>query len=159
MAARAYEPRIRVAAVIVVDNRLVLVRQTKGAAPYHLLPGGGVEHGETLEEALTREVAEETGLRVELVKPLFISDTLAPDGSRHLVNLTFLCEARGAPQAPTPDRAIIGVDYVTREQLRALDLRPPLGRALGEAWASGFNGPSRYLGALWVAEEGTSDTT
>ena len=157
MAARVSEPRIRVAAVILVGDRLVLVRQAKGAAPYHLLPGGGVERGETLEHALMREVAEETGLDVAIVRPLFISDTLAPDGSRHVVNLTFLCRPIGTPRAPTSEPAVIGVDYVSRKQVGALDLRPPMAQALADAWDVRFEGPCRYLGALWVDESESDD--
>lgn len=152
MAARASDPRVRVAAIILVDDRLLLVRQAKTACPYHLLPGGGVEPGETLEEALLREVAEETGLLVRLVRPMFISDTLAPDGSRHLVNLTFLCEVAAAASVPPAEPAVLGLDYAERENLDEIDLRPPFARALKEAWATDFQGPCRYLGPLWVSE-------
>ena len=157
MAARVSEPRIRVAAVIVIDDRLLLVRQVKTGAPYHLLPGGGVEPGESLAQALIREVAEETGVTARIVKPLFISDTLAPDGSRHVVNLTFLCEAVGVAAESPSERAIIGHDYATREALTTLDLRPPLARALADAWASDFEAPCRYLGPLWTSEPAEPD--
>ncbi|MGD0083001.1 MAG: NUDIX domain-containing protein [Acidimicrobiales bacterium] len=59
------EPRLAVAAVVVDAERLLLIR--RGRAPQvgkWSLPGGRVEPGETLAEAVSREVLEETGIEV-----------------------------------------------------------------------------------------------
>ncbi len=50
--------RVGVYAVIVADNKILLTRQWNG----YSIPGGGIEKGETLEQAFVREVGEETGL-------------------------------------------------------------------------------------------------
>jgi ADP-ribose pyrophosphatase YjhB (NUDIX family) len=59
-------PELCVGAVVVDDGRLLLVRRGRppGAGRWSV-PGGRVEHGETVCEAVVREVAEETGLRCE----------------------------------------------------------------------------------------------
>ncbi|MFA6239725.1 MAG: NUDIX domain-containing protein, partial [Candidatus Hydrogenedentales bacterium] len=59
-------PRVRVAAIIVEDGKLLMVRHVKGQESYWLLPGGGVDYGESLVEALERELVEEAsvGIRV-----------------------------------------------------------------------------------------------
>lgn len=154
MAARASSgPRVRVAAVIPLGGELVLVRHRGLRSAYHLLPGGGVEPGETLESALVREVEEETGLVVRLDRPLLLSDTLAPDGRRHVVNVSFLAERVGGGIATRPaDPRVEAVDLVAFEALGTLDLRPPMAQALLTAFEEGFRGAARYLGPLWVEE-------
>ena len=154
MAARASSrPRIRVAAVIVIDGRIVLVRQSRTGAPYHLLPGGGVEPGETLAAALLREVREEVGLDCRIIRPLFINDTIDPAGGRHGINITFLATvAEGAIPKPSGDLSIEGIDLVCPADLVGLDLRPPFAAALRDAAENGFSIPAEYLGALWTPE-------
>ena len=56
--------RLRVAAIIVQDARVLLVSTKRGRPGYLVPPGGGVEHGESLAAAVVREVAEEAGLTV-----------------------------------------------------------------------------------------------
>lgn len=57
-------PRVRL--LIVEDGRLAMIRRTRGGHVYYALPGGGVEPGETFEEAGRREAWEELGVDVEL---------------------------------------------------------------------------------------------
>jgi 8-oxo-dGTP diphosphatase len=149
-------PRVRVAAAILDDSgRVVLVRHRRGDARYHLLPGGGVEKGEALAEALVREVEEETGLQVVVGEPLFLSDTIAPNGGRHVINVVFAASIAGGEitRSPADDR-VEAVDLIEPAALAGLDLRPPLAAELAEAAASGFAGPARYLGSLWAPEGG-----
>ncbi|MHB1912084.1 MAG: NUDIX domain-containing protein, partial [Acidimicrobiales bacterium] len=58
-------PEVCVGAVVVDDDRLLLIRRGHGpAAGEWSVPGGRVEAGETLAEAVVREVLEETGLEI-----------------------------------------------------------------------------------------------
>lgn len=156
MAAPASDlPRVRVAAVIVLDGRLVLVRHRHRDRTYHLLPGGGVEAGETLADALVREVREETGLDIGIGAPLFLSDTIDPLGARNVLNVVFVADVTGGEITDRPDDPRIeGVDLVAPDSLAGLDLRPPMARQLQDAIAAGFTGPTLYLGALWADEPG-----
>ena len=88
------EPRVRVAALIRWQNRVLLCRQEKPGKEYWLLPGGGVEGGETLDEALRRELGEELGLWEDVMfeGPIAVAESIAPDwrpGDRHVVHIVF----------------------------------------------------------------------
>ncbi|TLM74038.1 MAG: NUDIX hydrolase, partial [Actinobacteria bacterium] len=134
---------------------VVTVRHRAGAHSYHLLPGGGVAYGEALADALVREVAEETGLRIEVGAPLLLSDTIAPDGGRHVVNVTFAADVTGGAVTDRPDDPRVeGVDLVALERLTELDLRPPVARELVEALSAGPDARARYLGPRYTPEDG-----
>ncbi|MCA9926757.1 MAG: NUDIX domain-containing protein [Anaerolineales bacterium] len=58
--------RQRVSLYFVQDDRLLLIYRWKNGRSFHVLPGGGVEPGETLLEAALREAKEETNFEIEL---------------------------------------------------------------------------------------------
>jgi ADP-ribose pyrophosphatase YjhB (NUDIX family) len=64
----ALRPQLAVSAVIFRDGKVLLVRRARSPGKgFYSLPGGRVEHGESLHQALAREVDEETGLRIDIV--------------------------------------------------------------------------------------------
>jgi ADP-ribose pyrophosphatase YjhB (NUDIX family) len=70
MAAPAHpqHPQLAVSAAIFRGDKILLVRRARSPAKgFYSLPGGRVEFGETLHQALHREVDEETALRIEIV--------------------------------------------------------------------------------------------
>jgi mutator protein MutT len=99
---RAYpdRPFVGVGAAIVDAGRVVLVRRRfEPLAGEWSLPGGAVELGETLEECVTREMREETGLEVEVGPVLDVFDRITLDPSRriqfHYVLIDYLCRPIG----------------------------------------------------------------
>jgi 8-oxo-dGTP diphosphatase len=61
-------PQLAVSAAIFRDGKILLVRRARSPARgYYSLPGGRVEFGETLHQALHREVDEETALKIEII--------------------------------------------------------------------------------------------
>ena len=104
--ARTYpdRPYLAVSAAIIRDGHILVARRARGPAlGVWTLPGGVVEAGETLIEALKREVAEETGMTVEPVALAGHREVVVRDGggrvSRHFVILCFASRwIAGEPQ-------------------------------------------------------------
>src|SRR3972149_11087977 len=56
--------RVRAVAILIEDNKVVLIERHRAGRHYFTFPGGGLDEGESLEQAVIREMEEETGLRV-----------------------------------------------------------------------------------------------
>ena len=67
MAGKFAEPRHTARAIIVHEGNLLLMERWRNDSHYFSIPGGGIEAGETAEEAVLREVLEETNLTVEVI--------------------------------------------------------------------------------------------
>lgn len=94
--ARTYptRPYLAVSAAIFRDGRVLIVRRARPPAHgLYTLPGGGVELGETLEQAIIREVREETGLAITPLALVGFREAVARDAAgrveRHFVILPF----------------------------------------------------------------------
>src|ERR1035441_2191228 len=113
-------PILGVGALIFRDDRILLVERGKEPLKgYWSLPGGVVEVGETLEQAIRREVREETGLKIEIVEVLEIFERIMRDGAGrpeyHYVLIDSLCRATAGEARPADDAAQVA--WVGRDEL------------------------------------------
>src|ERR671933_2222834 len=149
------EPRIRVSAILRWNERVLLIRQEKPGKEYWMLPGGGVESGESLIDALHRELAEECGIEDELPLegPVAIVDSIAPLSisltRKHVVHIIFAGDlgGRSLEAVTAQDAAVRGHRLFAVNELDGVVLHPPIQRFL-RRWQPGD--PAVYLGALWV---------
>jgi 8-oxo-dGTP diphosphatase len=148
------EPRIRVSAILLWQARLLLCRQEKPGKEYWLLPGGGVDVGESLIEALRRELREELGISadVQFEGPVAIVDSIAPKAAltrKHVVHIIFAADLshRSLDDVETKDAAIKGARLFSDDELEDVVIHPPIKRFLTR-WEPGD--PAVYLGALWA---------
>jgi len=56
--------RVRAVAILIENGKVVLIERHRAGRHYFTFPGGGVDSGETAEQAVVREIEEETGLHV-----------------------------------------------------------------------------------------------
>ena len=149
------EPRIRVSAVLRWQDRILLCRHEKaGRGDYWLLPGGGVNSGESLTDALHRELSEEVGISDEIPVegPVAIVDSIAPQRgfiAKHVVHIIFAGDlsGRSLEAVTSQDAAVRGHRLFERAELDDVVLHPPIQRFL-RRWESGD--PAVYLGSLWA---------
>lgn len=129
-------PVVGVGGVVVHEGRVLIIR--RGKEPLYgrwVVPGGTVELGETLEEALVREMREETGVLVEPLEVLTVFDRIAREGARvsyHYVIVDYLCrwvsgEARAASDA-------LEAAWASPEDLPTFDLPPKALEVVGDAF-------------------------
>jgi 8-oxo-dGTP diphosphatase len=143
-----------VAALMRRGEEVLLVRQ-QGAndpAPSWALPGGVVESGELLTEALTREVREETGLEVidsgHLLYAVHAARDNSAEGHQTLVFVFAVAEWRGELRVADPDNLILGACFWPRaEAIEKLESLPwPTMREPMVAYLRGEAG----RGAVWL---------
>jgi ADP-ribose pyrophosphatase YjhB (NUDIX family) len=144
------KPTIRVAGLLIRKGSILMVEQGRGDDRYWLLPGGGVRFGETLSDALRRELQEELGLRVGVQRLVAIVESISPepDYAKHVVHLVFEIST---PEEATPephDVKVLTARFLDEFQLQSADVRPPITEFLS-ACVREIPASPQYLGRRW----------
>jgi ADP-ribose pyrophosphatase len=118
-------PIVGAGALILRDGKLLLVK--RGAQPGFgkwSVPGGLVELGENVQDAMVREVKEEVGLDVEVVKLTDVADTITLDGDGrvqyHFVVVNFVARIVGGELKTASD--ILEAKWVPVDEVEKVDL-------------------------------------
>jgi len=137
--ARAYpqRPFLAVSAAIVRDGKILVVRRARAPARgLYTLPGGVVEVGETLMEAVAREVLEETGMTVEPVALAGFREAVARDAQdrveRHFVILCFA--ARWRAGEPVLNEELDEARWIDPAELAGLETTAGLAEIVAAAF-------------------------
>jgi 8-oxo-dGTP diphosphatase len=141
------QPLIGVGGVVMDGGQTLLIR--RGGPPLKgewSIPGGLLEVGETLEQGVMRELAEETGLEVRVIELIEVFERIFPappsadgtpgDPSRpqyHFVILDYLCEIRGGTLSAGSDA--LEFAWASEEALAKFDLTVAVMRVLRRAFA------------------------
>ncbi|RLF46798.1 MAG: hypothetical protein DRN29_04290 [Thermoplasmata archaeon] len=112
------KPGIAVDGVLIKGNKILLIkRKNEPFKGKWALPGGFVEYGEKVEEAVLREFEEEVGIKARIKKLLGVYSDPARDPRGHIISIVFLLEAEGEPKAG---------DDAADAKFFSLDKLPPL---------------------------------
>jgi 8-oxo-dGTP diphosphatase len=130
-------PAVGVGAVILHEGKVALIQ--RGKEPLRgrwVIPGGTVEPGESLEDAVVREVREETGLIVQPEEVVLVFDRILKDGEElryHYVIIDYRCRYIAGELVAGTDAAAAA--WVGPEDLAAYDVPELALRIIQEAFA------------------------
>lgn len=125
----------RVRGIIINDGKIVLIERVKGDKTYYIFPGGGVEEGETILQALHREIKEELGVKVSIGEKFAEERHKSHDGKEEVVNDFYFCKeiggtfgmGDGPEYQPNTPYAVDGTHDPVRiplSRLKDIDLKP-----------------------------------
>lgn len=142
-------PRVRVAGILIEDDKILLIEHKKNDKKYWLIPGGGVDWGESTSEALVREYKEETNLDIEIEKFLFISEAIAPDKEKHVINLYFQIKKLDncAEMKLGDEENLSNLKFISKEEIENIKLYPNIKDKIIKLLNNEEVIP--YLGLLW----------
>ncbi|MBN1347820.1 NUDIX hydrolase [candidate division KSB1 bacterium] len=117
---------IRVCGVVIRHQKVLMVHHRHNGREYWTLPGGAVELNETPEEAVVREIKEETGLNVAVMRPLFDEDF---NGNKNACRCFLVKETKSNQEAylghdpeqsdlPVDERMLRGVAWHSFEKMK-----------------------------------------
>ena len=120
-------PRLAVRAVILRDDRLLLVNAYPGRTDLWCAPGGGVEPHASLTDNLTRELLEETGLAISIGAVCLVNEFHDSQRDYHQVDIYFRCTVQDGAIAPgwrDPEGVVTHRRWVTRDEMAGLRVKP-----------------------------------
>lgn len=119
--------RLATRAILMHQDRLLLVNAWKGRAHLWCAPGGGAEPHQSLPQNLQREVMEECGLTIHVGPVCLVNEFHDPGGTFHQVDVYFRC-ALVAGQLDDawrdPEGIVSHRRWVTRQEMAALKVKP-----------------------------------
>jgi len=120
------------------DGALLLVKKPDGVGPYagmYLTPGGGVHTGEPIDEAVQRELYEETGVKIRNLQRVFFDDSVTENWEgvkKHFIMLLYTGEYVSGDLHSTEgdDDHLAIIRWFSPEELSGINLSPPLKKLL-----------------------------
>ncbi len=91
-------PFLTVDVIIEIEGGIILIKRRK-PPPGWAIPGGFVDYGESLEDAVRREAKEETGLDIKIARQFHTYSDPERDPRHHTVSTIFIATASGKPEA------------------------------------------------------------
>ncbi|MEU7831418.1 NUDIX hydrolase [Nonomuraea sp. NPDC049129] len=136
--------KVRVTGVLIEDDRILLLDQDTDSGRSWSLPGGKVDPGESLAEALVREMREETGLLVEPGRLLYVCDYQAADVLHMTFEVSWSSRRVAAFDRDHPEMVPIrGLEWVKLADLPSKGFSP----RFADLAQDGFPGAGSYMGA------------
>ena len=148
--------RNAVRALIIRRGKLLVVTLRDREGPFYILPGGGQQHGESIQEALRRECFEELGIPVEVKELVYVRDYVGRNHGFaqkhwhfHQLEVVFRCTLKGKITRPTnssKDNLQINLEWLDLLEMKEARFYP---EAIKSFFKKGiWNAKVQYLGDI-----------
>ena len=144
--------------ILIKGDKILVVKQRKPNGRFvHILPGGGIEEGENIFTAAKREIEEETNLKIEPLKLLYLKEIFDP--YRRSFEFYVLAKIKAGkatlgydPEKDTDDQCLSRVYFVSLDRLKDINFYPQeLRTQLKKDWQRNFENISAYLGCQKIS--------
>lgn len=138
--------KVRPSAIIIENNHLLLLRYNYGGNDVFALPGGNIDTGETLTQALQRELSEELGIEAEISELLFVGEVILPN-QKDTLHCCFATKIIAEIPILNPkETTALEVVWKNIMTLHDINLYPNIGDAIQDSMLMGHS--TVYLGKI-----------
>ena len=144
---------IRPSVLLVKDGKMLVLKSKYSSGEFYLLPGGGIEGFESLEQTAVREVKEETNYNIKIIKLLYLQEWINAERQKNVLETVFLGEITGGKEThlndPTLNKGHITaiewktIDELKKEVFHPRDILPLIQKGI----KNGFSEGGIYLGS------------
>lgn len=135
---------IRPGVLLVKENKILVAKSKYSTSEFYLLPGGGIEDFESVEETAIREVKEETNYDIKIIKLIYVKEWIVKDKANHL-DMIFLGEIVNGKETHLKDPClekghILALEWKTIEELKKEKFYPDILEELEKDINNNFQG-------------------
>lgn len=125
--------KVRAAAYIVENEKILLLKYEYGGKSVYNLPGGNVDFGETLAQTVVRELEEELGITAEIDRQIVIAETVLKKDNSVVLHTIFTAKImKGIPTVNKLHTTAATHEWLPLAQLHEINLYPHVGKKLQE---------------------------
>ncbi len=142
---------IRPAVVLIKEGKILLLRSKYSSGEFYLLPGGGIEGTESLEETAVREVKEETNYDIKIEKLLYLQEWIEKDRGKNVLSVIFLGKIISGKETHLLDPCLAsghikGIEWVEINKLHEIEFHPKeIVHLLQKDYKNGFKSSGIYI--------------
>ncbi len=139
--------KIRPAILIIENEKILTMQYNYGGQDVYNLPGGNLEFGEHLTDALTREMVEEMGIQVSVGELIMVGEVHAIEQKKQTFHFIFEGKiAKGTPILNPKETSAIAIKWLNINELLSLNLYPNISEKLLQYLAGNLD--NKYIGKI-----------
>lgn len=138
---------IRPAILIIENQRILTMQYNYGNQEVYNLPGGNLELGEYLSDALAREMQEELGIEVSVGEMILVGEVYFEERKKHTLHLLFEGKIiSGIPTLNPKETSALAIKWLAINELEKVNLYPSLSKQIQDYLAGKLS--NKYIGKI-----------